>query len=308
MSLKVGTKCGGRIASLSYGNVEVLHRDTSLAVNWGSTFWPSPQVCWNWPPPAILDGCANAYAGAIVNSDTSIELNGAADNVTKLRFRKKMWMNSLDSSFQMRYTLVNTGSAASWAPWQDTRIPAGGLYFFPKGQNAVTGTLANLTRDSLGMIWFRYDSTRVPTTGTNKFFADGAQGWYAHVNSGRVLYIKKFTDTPLAKKAPDPEDEIGLYAENKRAFAEMEVQGAYASIPANDSMTWEIKWLLRRLPADMKVEVGNKALVDYVTATLAAGPSALREKRASYGRGRELRERQKYFLSRFNLPGRRVDR
>ncbi len=275
-TLKSGPKGAGRIISLQYNGSEVLHMDTATATNYGSTFWPSPQAGWtsNWPPAANIDG-AGAYTATEV--DSTLVLNGLTDANNKVRINKKYWANAADTSFTQRFTLINTNTVAKqWAPWQDTRIPAGGLYLFPSGTDTVSGQLKALTRDTLGYRWFKYDSATVLTSGTNKFYSDGSQGWYAHLNKNRVLLIKKFTDTPYAKKAPGVEKEIELYTTNDKKFVEMEAQGSYDSIPAGDSITWTMKWYVRKMPDTTTVAVGNMNIVNYINQVLA-GPVALRD-------------------------------
>ena len=54
----------GRIVTFSLAGKNVLTAaKNSQDNNWGSTFWPSPQSAWNWPPPAELD--PGAYAALL---------------------------------------------------------------------------------------------------------------------------------------------------------------------------------------------------------------------------------------------------
>lgn len=263
-TLQAGPKGAGRIIKLQYNGSEVLHMDTATATNYGSTFWPSPQAGWttNWPPAANIDG-NGAYTATEI--DSTLVLNGQTDGNNKVRINKQYWANALDTSFTLRFTLINTNTVAkAWAPWQDTRIPAGGLYVFPAGTDTTSGQLKALTRDSLGYRWFKYDSATVLTSGTNKFYSDGSQGWFAHLNKNRVLLIKKFTDTPYAKKAPGVEKEIELYTTNDKKMVEMEAQGSYDTIPAGDSIIWTMKWYVRKMPDSTNVAVGNMNIVNYI--------------------------------------------
>jgi hypothetical protein len=273
-TLKSGPKGAGRIISLQYNGSEILHMDTGTATNYGSTFWPSPQAAWasNWPPSANIDG-AGAYTAT--EADTSLLLNGLTDANNQVRINKKYWANASDTSFGQRFTIINTNTVAkAWAPWQNSRLPAGGLYIFPKGTDTVTGELRLLVRDTLNHRWFRYDSSTVPTSGTNKFYSDASQGWFAHVNKNRVLLIKKFTDTPFAKKAPGVEKEIEIYTTNNKAFTEMETQGSYDTIPAGDSIVWNVKWYVRKLPDSTSLTVGNMSIVNYINSVIT-GPVSI---------------------------------
>jgi hypothetical protein len=277
-TLKSGPKGAGRIISLQYNGSEILHMDTATATNYGSTFWPSPQAGWasNWPPAANIDG-AGAYTA--VEIDSTLVLRGQTDATNNVRINKKYWANATDTSFGLRFTLINTNTVAkAWAPWQDTRIDTGGVYLFPKGTGAPTGDLGAFVKDSNGFSWYRHDANNTLTSGTTKFYADGSAGWYAHVRPNGVVLIKKFSDTPVGKKAPGVENEIELYSTNKPLnnsdFVEMEVQGSYDTIPAGDSITWNMKWYVRKLPDTTNIVVGNMAIVNLVTKVLA-GPVAV---------------------------------
>lgn len=280
--LQVGPANSARVNSLKHQGAEMLYLNSSGGnILWGSTFWASPQAYWTaacksansvdcWPPPAALDG--NDFTGGMNAADTAITFTGAADAYTRLRFRKTFAADRRDSSFVNVYHMVNTSaSPITWAPWEDTRFPSGGLTFWPTGTGAPTGNAVMLrqTRDSLGITWFTWDSSAT-LSGTTKIFADaGAPGWFAHVDMSRVLFIKKFADTPPEKKAPGVENECEIYA--TKALQEMELQGPYTSIPGNDSLAWQVKWYVRKLPEGIAVS-RNQALADFV-AQVVSGPA-----------------------------------
>lgn len=273
VSFQSGPKRSGRIHAVQYNGANVLHMDTGSATNYGSTFWPSPQAGWQntpaWPPATNIDGANNNFTAEY--ADTTLFLRGATDNSNQVRINKAYWLNAADTSISMRFTLINTAATTkSWAPWQVTRLPAGGIYLFPKGEGAITGDLAGGTRDSLGHIWFKYDSSS-NYSGTKKFYADGSNGWFAHLSKDRVLLIKKFTDTPLAQKAPSPENEIELYTDPNKKFVEMEPQGPYTAIPSGDSVVWDVKWYVRKMPDTTTVAVGNVAILNYINSVLSGG-------------------------------------
>jgi len=285
-TLQVGPASSARISSLKYQGAELLYLNTSGGnVLWGSTAWASPQAYWTaacksanmvdcWPPPAAMDG--NAYTGGIETADTAITYTGTADSYLHLRIRKTFSANLKDSSFTNLYHYVNASSSPiTWGPWEDTRVPSGGLTFWPTGSGTPTGNagLLKQVRDTLGVTWFTYDSS-ASLSGTTKIFADGgAPGWMAHVDKGRVLFIKKFTDTPVAKKAPGTENECELYV--TQALQEMELQGAYDAIPANDSIAWEVKWFVRKLPDAIAIS-RNKALADFVAQVVSGSVTGVR--------------------------------
>lgn len=288
--LQVGTADGGRIASLKYQGTELLRTKSMVSGNdllWGSTLWPSPQAYWTatcktatnntcWPPPVALD--PNAYTGGLLASDTALSYTGGSDSYTGLRFRKTFWADSRDSVFTNRYHLINTtGAAINWAPWETTRFPSGGMAFWPTGDGPVTGNAAMVqrTRDTLGVTWFTYDSA-MTLSGNTKIYADGGPaGWMARIDKNRILFLKKFTDSPVAKKAPATENEIEIYV--TRDLLEFEVQGPYNPIPARDSIAWEVQWLVRKLPDN--VPIGrNAAMVAFVNQLIAGATTSLAER------------------------------
>ncbi len=321
MSFQATAKNSGRIQSVKHSGTEVLHQDTGSATSYGSTFWPSPQAVWNWPPPAAID--ANAFTASIdPDSTISFYNSGAVDATTKIRVHKTYWANIADSSFNMRYTMINTGTARPWAPWEDTRIDTGGIYLFPKGTDAITGAIGTYTSvDTGGIVWYQHNNNNLPGSGTNKFYADGSKGWYAHVYANRLLLIKKFKDAPASKKAPSPEDEIEFYSTNKplnaTSFIEMEAQGAYDTIKTNDSVSWDMKWLVRKLPDNVSVTLNNPQIVSYINQVLAGSTTALTQQSKAAGfemkySTREvtldLREASSLSLSVVNIQGREIAR
>jgi hypothetical protein len=188
--------------------------------------------------------------------------------------------------------MVNTSSSpVTWAPWEDTRFPSGGLTFWPTGAGTPTGN-ANLlkqVRDTLGLTWFTYDSSAA-LSGTTKIFADaGAPGWMAHVDKNRILFIKKFADTPPAKKAPGVENECEMYI--TQALQEMELQGPYNPIPANDSVAWQVKWFVRKLPEGVALS-RNQALADFTARVIAGASTGLATGRGGGEAGFALRGRR----------------
>jgi hypothetical protein len=283
-SLEVGTGIGARITSLKYQSAQMLYIGTSTNMIWGSTFWPSPQTYWTaacksannagcFPPATALD--PDPYTGGPNNADTTLTYTGGVDSYTHLRFRKTFSADNYDSSFTNRYYMVNTSSSPiTWAPWEDTRFPSGGLSFFASGATPMEGNAPMLkqVKDTLGVTWFTWDSSAA-ISGTPKIFGDGgAPGWMAHVDKSRVLFIKKFQDTPPAKKAPAGENECEIYI--SKAYLELELQGPYDPIPANDSVAWEVKWYVRKLPDNIAIG-RNKPLVDFVNQVVSRASTGL---------------------------------
>jgi hypothetical protein len=256
---------GARISSFKLGGEELLYTagfgSTDMA---GSTFWPSPQSVWNWPPITNLDN--KPYKTRITGN--KIKFTGSTDSKTNLRFYKTMYANEADTSIVIEYCMKNEKSSAqSWAPWEVTRVEGKGLTVFAKGEGSITGILAPSTDELNGYIWYDQDNNIVNNAGTYKFNCDG-KGWLAHVIGGNKLFIKKFEDIPKAKAATG-EAEVEVYTTQNNTYTELEDQGAYASIASKDSVIWTVKWFARNLPSSVDVSIGSTSLTGYIEAVIA---------------------------------------
>jgi hypothetical protein len=250
---------GGRIVTASLGGKNLLTAASGQNNNWGSTFWPSPQSEWNWPPPAELD--PGAYAASICG--TKVAMASETSPALGIKVTKEFSVDASTGVVTIVYGMVNRGTQArSLAPWEITRVPAGGLTFFPMGQGSPKqGTQDLLTLQmAAGAAWFAYDAAAIPRE--QKVFADGAEGWIAHVEDD-LLLVKSFGDTTPAEAAPG-ESEIELYADGAHSYVEVENQGAYASIAPGATATWTVRWVLHKLDATVAVQAGSTDLLAVV--------------------------------------------
>jgi hypothetical protein len=227
----------------------------------GSWFRPSPQIRWNWPPPPEIETATyTASASGDVLSAQSPE-----STTWHLKASRRFWANAENEVVTIEYTLINTApAAASWAPWEDSRVNATGLTFFPAGQ-----TIANksppqqvLPLQSSGGVWYLDYQNSQLSNGKYIVASDGSEGWFAHAESG-IVFIKTFPDYPAAQIPPN-EGKIQLYTEDTHLFLEMEEEGAYGSIAAGGSIVWTVHWYLRDIPSGAAATVGSAALVDFV--------------------------------------------
>jgi hypothetical protein len=256
---EIDSAVGARISSLKLNNNELLYTYNASDMD-GSTFWPSPQSVWNWPPPVNLDN--KPYRTKI--NQNKILFTGNTDTKTMLRFYKTMYANSADTSIVIDYCIKNEkATAQKWAPWEITRVKNNGLTVFAKGEGNVSGDMTGRTDELFDYIW--YDQDNIGGKGGSKFFCDG-QGWLAHVIDGDNLFIKKFEDIPDKDSAPG-EAEIEIYT-STGSYTELEDQGRYASIASKDSITWRVKWYTRILPASVDVSVGSTSLTNYIESVL----------------------------------------
>ena len=252
---------GARITSFKLNENELMYVDFSTTDMAGSTFWPSPQSVWGWPPAVNLD--SRPYLATV--SQDKIVLKGSPDGKSMLRFYKTISANRSDTSVMIDYCMKNEKSSAQkWAPWEITRVLNGGLTVFAKGEGNITGDMVGRTENISDYVW--YDQDQTSGEAGSKFFCDG-KGWLAHVTNGNMLFIKKFENIPYGKNAPG-EAEIEVYTAGDKSYTELENQGIYASIASKDSVTWSVKWFARILPASIDVSLGSTSLISYIQDVL----------------------------------------
>lgn len=255
---EVNPKVGGRISSLKYMGKEILYTDSTKGNNnWGSTFWTSPQSAWGWPPPAVID---NSPYSVYTNKNTFIVMS--SNKSGNFSVEKSIYCSG-PSSVDISYSYKNeTLKDDKVAPWEITRVPSGGLIFFPKGKVEKSGALAPLTQEVNGIVWFDYDSTKVPT-GVPKLLSGGSKGWIAYVNNEGFILLKYFKDIPDSLAAPN-EAEIELYVDPGKKYTEIEHQGEYKVLNHGFTSIWTTIWAVQKLPTNIPVHVGSQKLLDYV--------------------------------------------
>jgi len=111
-----------------------------------------------------------------------------------------------------------------------------------------------------GVAWFAYDAKAIANE--QKVFADGREGWIAHVD-GNLLLVKAFADTTPAQAAPG-EAEIEIYTDAAHTYIEVENQGAYVDLAPGALSQWTVRWFLRKLDASVSVRVGSSDLLNVV--------------------------------------------
>ena len=250
----------------------------------GSTFWPSPQQAFTWPPPAEIDSAAYvAQADA-----TSLSLTSSTAKSLGLSVKKRFWVNAASGVVSIEYQLVNQGSvSASWAPWEVTRVRAGGYTFAPQGpgnriisedsgQHPLPLTLLPAPPAEGGIQWLNYPSLSLPLDNYLTEF-DGAEGWLAHANrfgksSLPVLFVKSFVDAPDAS-LPTNQAEIQLWTSGTAnpKLIEVEEQGAEELLLPGAELSWTVHWAACALPNVQVLTAGNAELAAFARA-LAVAP------------------------------------
>jgi hypothetical protein len=256
----VDARLGGRIVTFALSGRNILTGPAVDPANFGSTFWPSPQSDWGWPPPTEIDGAP--YAASL--DGAVLSLSGATAAGLGLAVEKKFSADSQAGVVTVVYTLANRGSKARQAtPWEITRVAAGGLTFFPMGEGGPRKGPQDLLNPTVvnGVAWFPYNAAAI--TADQKLFADGREGWIAHVD-GDLLLVKSFADTLPSQAAPG-EAEIEIYANAAHTYVEVENQGAYVNLAPGAAAAWTVRWMLRKLDlASTPARAGSAPLLDLV--------------------------------------------
>ncbi|HYG37374.1 MAG TPA: DUF4380 domain-containing protein [Cytophagales bacterium] len=260
--MEIDPEMAGRIVSFSIKGKEVLSGPDAHESNYGSTFWTSPQSDWNWPPRAAHD--SNPYKAVV--SGNRLILTGDYDSLTGLRIIKTFRANPTDTSIAVKYTLQNLSKEKKKvAAWEITRVPTGGLSFFPKQSERPASYSTLKVKDISGIIWYQSDPKNLKEM-DNKLFINGREGWLGHVYKD-LLFIKKFPDIPPGT-SPEKEEEVEIYVNPVAGYIELENQGPYKVLNPVESLDYEVNWYLKELPEGFKANEGNLELVNYVRNVL----------------------------------------
>ena len=259
--MEIDAMGGARISSFRLGNKEILSTREINQENFGSTLWISPQI-WKWPPSSVLD--REEYTAQLTNK--VVKFTSSPDSISGFTFIKTFSFEESGKAINVRYEIKNTShKLRSVAPWEVTRVPAGGLTFFPDGLEGGFSK-SNLNTEKInGITWFLYKPEMVDNH--QKLFSDGSEGWLAHANNG-LLFIKQFPDISPDRQAPK-EAEIEIYANKDRTYIELENQGVYTSLLPQESLVWNVKWYLVKVPAKIKLNTGNENLTEFVRKIIA---------------------------------------
>jgi hypothetical protein len=268
VTMDVDAALGGRVTALRLGGRNLLTGPDVDPDNFGSTFWTSPQAAWGWPPVAEIDHLP--YEVESGGPPGTLALRGPTSASLGVAVGKRFAVDAARGALRLGFAIHNHGRApVKTAPWQISRVPPGGLTFFPTGDGSFPPS--NLAvRQTPEVTWYAYDAAAV--TDHQKLFADGREGWIAHVD-GDALWIKTFAAVPRARQAPG-EAQIEIYANPTHTYVEVEAQGAYDDIAPGAALDWEVTWLVRRLPGALPRGSGSAALVEHVRSLVAADARA----------------------------------
>lgn len=234
--MTIDAREGARIQSLKYMSNELINQDRGANAH-GSTFWTSPQKDWGWPPVPAHD--SEEYS--VEMTKTSLTMTSQLSERFPYRIIKEFTTDKKGKCFIITYTIVNESSQQRpVAPWEITRVPAGGVVFFDCPVKSIEGDKDLKFKSKYGYTWYEFESNRR----YRKANID-TKGWMAYANNG-LLFVKKFDDIETAQAAPG-EAEGQLYVHNGTTYYEVENQGEYTTLKPGESVSMTVRWYLQPL-------------------------------------------------------------
>ena len=261
---EIDAMVGARVGTLSLAGTNLIMTTATDPTTWGSVFWTSPRMDWTpvtWPPPPMIDNAPYTTGGIF---GTHVVLSGPTDTSIGISMAKDYSADAASGWMKITYT-INATRARRAAPWEVSRVPRGGIVFFPVPSSAsVTRGPLTITQSS-GIVWFDDAPMTATSPDGDKLYADGSEGWTAYVLNGN-MFLKRFADQP-ASLQPAMEGEVDVYP--GAGFLEYEVQGPYTDIAAGGSLPWSIEWRVVKVPSSVSVAVGSASLVDFARQQIA---------------------------------------
>lgn len=254
LRMKVDPEHGARITSFTLNDREILYQGNLGLDNFGSTFLPSPQSFWVWPPPAII----NTRPYKVVKTGDSFKYISQKDTVTGLIAAKEIMPDKYGNFIDVNYCFINKNDTVfAVAPWQNTRLMKGGLFFFETGEKTYTRKLFNPLplEYNNGYLWYK-DTTELPMD--HQLSVNDGKGWLAYLWND-LLLIQEFEDIMPVEFAPE-EGEVESYLSPEWPFIELECQGPYQLLQPGDTLSWRVRWHLLEVDEDIVGMPGNLEL------------------------------------------------
>jgi hypothetical protein len=262
LKILIDPKVSGRVISFKLDGKELLTGPDREVFNYGATFWPSPQLDWGWPPRPALDG--HPYKVKIRGNE--VVLTSDKDSLLGYQITKRFKAIPEDTAILAIYNIKNLSMVdRKVAGWEIHRVSTGGLSFFPSGAEKAAPQSNLQVKEIKGIIWYKSDPANLAES-SNKLFMHGKEGWLGHVHKD-LLFIKRFEDISEAK-VPIKEEEVEIYVNSKKGYIELENQGPFTTLKPGESLNYEVKWYLRKLPATIKAVEGNEKLIEFVRKVL----------------------------------------
>lgn len=250
---------GARIISLRYHGKEILVSPKMNVQAFGSTLWVDPQSTWKWPPYGVLD--CDPYSLSM--NGTQIQFLSEPDKKSGFQIGKYFRIGKEDTTFKITYYIKNiSDDIKSAGPWEVTRVPAGGLTFYPAATDSAIMKLSDLPGVEIknGIVWYNYNPALI--TKNCKLFGMGQEGWLAHLKDS-VIFIKAFKDLNMYDIAPG-QGEIEIYANGAKDYLELENHGEHVELTPGDSVTYDVKWIIKTVPKNIDKSAGSTDLVYWV--------------------------------------------
>lgn len=247
---------GGRIVSLKYNETEFLTQ-ASENENFGSTLWTAPQSDWGWPPFAVLD----SLEYKVVHQGNFLKMVSNPD--TKSGFQiEKTWQLAGENSVLINYLIRNiSDQSKSVGAWEVTRVPCGGIAFFPEGRSEkIPESTLKPDLQQAGINWLSIN--KKPNLNNEKLFSTAREGWLAYTIKG-LLFIKQFPDISPENYSPK-QGEVEIYISKEKSYTELENHGAYMRLLPGESLSYPVSWSLLPLPQNIKPEIGNPEISSFV--------------------------------------------
>jgi hypothetical protein len=265
-ALEVSPSTGAQILEFSLNGRNVLVAREESPAAFGSTFYPSPQSDWNWPPPFEWD----ALPWTVAVTGETLLLQSRTSAKFALGATQRIRLDGVEGVARIDYSITNFGqSARKVAPWQNTRVRPKGLTFFPCSGGALSLSSLEVEPQD-GVMWLAHDPAGF--TESKKLFADGREGWVAHVD-GDLMFVKVFPDVPPAEQAPN-EAEIEIYVHSSGLFVEVEQQGPYVELGSGNLTSWCVRWIVRKLPPEIDARPGQEGLLHFARELAATARSS----------------------------------
>ena len=259
IALEIDPDLGARVISAKINEDELLLQERDSLLNWGSTFWLSPQSAWNWPPPQAIH--LGNYQSRIEGD--RLLLTSKVDAKFGISASKEFHYNEKKKCLEIQYKIVNeTDSVQHYGPWEITVVPAeGAKVFFPMGEEPE-GTKGNIEfENNNGIAWFKYEHKRMEVW--HKIFNNPAEGWLAHINKERTLFIKSFELISPKDIAP-AQGNVEVYISKKFKYIELENHGKYTILPPGESLSYKVNWYISKLPDGISADQYTEELVKLV--------------------------------------------
>ena len=160
-----------------------------------------------------------------------------------------------------------------WLLWSLILMPTAGRWamvysirFYPYARPSGLGKVFKDygVTEKEGVVWFSLNDA--PLKGGQKLFSTARGGWLAHVYQG-LLFVKQFEDISPRQLAPQ-QGEIEIYANEDKAYIELENHGIYRLLRPGESLHYSVTWHLLKLPDDIRAETGNSRLIETVQKTI----------------------------------------